>query len=185
MLIWEKVNKKVAGYPLTGTRFSCIIGVNMKGETTMKLFKFLNQQDVKSYDVDKGTRVLYKSIVRTVMENFDNDRKKANTFTTVYAYLSATSGFDSDTIHLDSGKINLGLEDNVPLATIISDGKYFLLVYKSVSDNPVVLCDGFSNVLLHTTIEELNKDNTATTYDLAAIFEETIKEYKKSVDNNH
>lgn len=185
MLIWEKVNKKVAGYPLMGTRFSCIIGVNMKGATKMKLFKFLNHTGVKSYNGDKGARVLYKSIVRTVMANFDNSRKKANTLTNVYSYLPAYSDFDSDVVHLDSGKINLGLEDSVPCANIISDGKYFLLMYRSVYDNPVVLCDGFSNVLLHTTIEELNKDNTATTYELTAIFEETIKEYKKSVDNNH
>ena len=151
----------------------------------MKLFKFLNHMEAKSYNVDKGTRVLYKSIVKTVMENFDNNRKKANTFTNVYSYLPAYPGFDSDIVHLDSGKINLGLEDSVPCANIISDGKYFLLLYRSVSDNPVVLCDGFSNVLFHTTIEELTKDNTATTYELAAIFEKTIKAYKKRVDNNN
>ena len=151
----------------------------------MKLFKFLNQQDVKSYDVDKGTRVLYKSIVRTVMENFDNDRKKANTFTSVFVYVPACSEFDSDVIRLDSGKINLGLDDSIPCANIISDGKYFLLVYKSVSNNQVVLCDGFSNVLFHTTIEELNKDNTATTYDFTDVFEEATKKYEKSVDNNN
>ena len=150
----------------------------------MKLFTFLNHTKTKNYNGDKGAQVLYKSIVRTVMENFDNDRKKANTFTNVYSYLPAYSEFDSDTVHLDSGKINLGLEDSVPSATIISDGKYFLLMYRSVSDNSVVLCDGVSNVLFHTTIEELAKDNTATTYELTAIFEETIKAYKKSVDNN-
>jgi len=148
----------------------------------MKLFKFLNHTEAKSYNVDKGAQVLYKSIVRTVMENFDNDKKKANTFTSVYSYLPAYSEFDSDTVHLDSGKINLGLEDRVPSATIISDGKYFLLMYRSVPDNSVVLCDGFSNVLFHTTIEELAKDNTATTFKLTDIFEEAIKEYKKSVD---
>jgi len=148
----------------------------------MKLFKFLNYTEAKSYNGDKGARVLYKSIVRTVMENFDNNKKKANTLTNVYSYLPAYSEFDSDVVHLDSGKINLGLEDSVPSATIISDGKYFLLLYRSVSDSPVVLCDGFSNVLFHTTIEELNKDNTAITYELTAIFEETVKEYKKSVD---
>ena len=151
----------------------------------MKLFKFLNHNEAKTYNVDKGTQVLYKSIVKTVMENFDNDRKKANTFTNVYGYLPAYSEFDSDVVHLDSGKINLGLEDSVPSANIISDGKYFLLIYRSASNNPIVLCDGFSNVLFHTTIEELAEDNTATTYELTAIFEETIKEYKKSVDNNH
>ena len=150
----------------------------------MKLFKFLNHTEAKSYNGDKGAQVLYNSIVRTVMENFDNDKKKANTLTNVYSYLPAYSEFDSDVVHLDSGKINLGLEESIPSANIISDGKYFLLLYRSVSDNPVVLCDGFSSVLFHTTIEDLNKDNTATTYDLAAIFEETIKEYKKSVDNN-
>mgnify|MGYP003364935978 CR=1 FL=1 len=157
----------------------------MKGATKMKLFKFLDHTEVKSYNVDKGAQVLYKSIVRTVMENFDNDRKKANTLTSVYTYLPAYSEFDSDTLFLDSGKINLGLEDRVPSATIVSDGKYFLLLYRSVSDNSVVLCDGFSNVLFHTTIEELAEDNTATTYDLTVILEETIKEYKKSVDNNN
>lgn len=172
---------------MTGTRFFCTIRVNMKGETTMKLFKFLNQQDVKNYDVDKGTRVLYKSIVRTVMENFDNDRKKANTLTDVYAYIPACSEFDSDTIQLDSGKINLGLNDSVPFATIISDGKYFLLVYRSVSNNPVVLCDGFSNVLFNSTIEELFKERhgvTATTFELTGIFEEATKKYEEGVDNS-
>ena len=150
----------------------------------MKLFKFLNHTEAKSYNIDKGVQVLYKSIVRTVMENFDNNKKKANTLTNVYSYLQASSEFDSDVVHLDSGKINLGLEDGIPCANIISDGKYFLLLYRSVSNNQVVLCDGFSNVLFHTTIEELTKDDTATTYELAAIFEETIKAYKKSVDNN-
>lgn len=151
----------------------------------MKLFKFLNQQDVKRYDVDKGTRVLYKSVVRTVMENFDNDKKKANTLTNVFVYVPACSEFDSDVIRLDSGKINLGLDDSIPCANIISDGKYFLLLYRSVSDNQVVLCDGFSNVLLHTTVEELLKDDTATTYDFTDVFEEATKKYEKSVDNNN
>ena len=157
----------------------------MKGATKMKLFTFLNHTKTKNYNGDKGARVLYKSIVRTVMENFDNGKKKANTLTNVYSYLPAYSEFDSDVVHLDSGKINLGLEDSVPCANIISDGKYFLLMYRSVSNNPVVLCDGFSNVLFHTTIEELAKDNTATTYELTAIFEETLQAYKKSVDNNN
>lgn len=151
----------------------------------MKLFQLLNHTEAKSYNADKGTRVLYKSIVRTVMEHFDNDRKKANTFTTVYAYLPATSEFDSNVICLDNGKINLGLEDSMPSATITSDGKYFMLTYRSVSDNQVVLCDGFSNVLFHTTVEELLKDDTATTYELTDIFEGTLNAYKKSVDNNN
>lgn len=151
----------------------------------MKLFQLLSHTEAKSYNTDKGTRVLYKSIVRTVMENFDNDRKKANTLTNVYAYVPACSEFDSDAIHLDSGTINLGLQDSVSCANIISDGKYFLLIYRSVSNNPVVLCDGSSNVLFHTTIEEFAKDNTAATYDLTIIFEETIKGYKKSVDSGN
>lgn len=151
----------------------------------MKLFQLLSRTEAKSYNADKGTWVLYKSIVRTIMENFDNDKKKANTLTNVYSYLPAYSDFDSDVVHLDSGKINLGLPDSVSCANIISDGKYFLLIYRSVSNNPVVLCDGFSNVLFHTTIERLAKDDTATTYDLAAIFEETIKEYTKSVDSGN
>lgn len=151
----------------------------------MKLFKLLKHTGAKSYNVDKGAQVLYKSIVRMVMENFDNDKKEANTFTNVYSYLPAYSEFDSDAVHLDSGKINLGLDDSVPSATMISDGKYFLLLYRSVSGNPVVLCDGFSNVLFNTTIEELAKDNTVTTFKLTDIFEETIKAYKKSVDSNN
>lgn len=149
----------------------------------MKLFKFLNHTEAKSYNVDKGAQVLYKSIVRTVMENFDNDRKKPNTLTDVYAYIPACSEFDSDTIQLDSGKINLGLNDNVPLATIISDGKYFLLLYRSVSNNPAVLCDGLSNVLLSSTVEELPQGRHNML--LTTIFEEVTKMYEKSVDSNN
>ena len=150
----------------------------------MKLFKFLSHHEAESYNVDKGAQVLYKSIVRTVMENFDNDRKKANTLTDVYAYIPACSEFDSDTIQLDSGKINLGLNDSVPLATIISDGKYFLLVYRSATNNPVILCDGFSNVLFNSTIEELPRGRHSNKL-LTTIFEEVTKKYEKSVDNNN
>jgi len=166
---------------LTGTRFFCIIRLNMKGGASMKLFKFLSHHEAESYNADKGAQVLYKSIVRTVMENFDNDRKKANTFTNVYAYVPACSEFDSDAIHLDSGKINLGLRDSVPCANILSDGKYFLLVYKSVSSNPVILCDGLSNVLFTSTIEELPRGRHSNKL-LTTIFEEVTKKYEKRVD---
>jgi len=150
----------------------------------MKLFKFLNHTEAKSYNVDKGAQVLYKSIVRTVMENFDNDRKKANTFTSVYAYTKATKYFKSDTTLLDTGTINLGLEDNANhYATIISDGKYFLLLYKVNDNYQAILCDGLSNVLSHTPLKEVQAKFSI--YSNSDVFDKLVSLYEKSVDNNN